>query len=300
MMGYRPMIVFITGATGFIGRKVVKRLVAAGHELRALCRRPDPDVEMNWIPGDLERPESYRFALEGVDAIIHLGALTGKALATRHDRVNHAATRALYNAARRTHIRRFLFASTIAVRYPEKANHPHAQAKEAAERALRDGQPTTVVVRPTLVLGAESPIGTQLAQLARLPLTPIFGNGLTRIQPVHVDDVADAFVDLTLTPNITRATIELGGPEALTLDELMRRFRTAAGLRPRPIAHLPMALSTSLLTRLEPLFFSVLPVTAEQLYAFRYDSTAEESPFMQERRSKLKTVDEMVRDTLAT
>lgn len=294
------MVVFITGSTGFIGRRVAKQLLTAGHRVRALCRHPDPALAADWIAGDLERTASYRPALDGVEAVIHLGGLQGKALAARHDRVNRTATCSLHDAAREAGVRRFIFASTVAVRYPEKAKHAYARAKEAAEKTLRTGRPATVVVRPTLVLGANSAVGHRLARLAHLPLPPVFGSGRVRVQPVHVDDAAEAFVDVATSPEIECETIELGGPEQLTLDELIKRFRIAAGLRPRPIAHLPIGLTSSVLDLLEPAFFSVLPFTSGQLDAFRYDSVAERSAFMEARKGRMRTVDDMVRDTLAS
>lgn len=294
-----PMDVFITGATGFIGRRVIQRLVTTGHTVHALCRRPDLKVDVEWVLGDLERPESYQPALSGVDAVIHLGALTGKALAARHDRVNRTATRSLHEAAREAGVPRFIFASTVAVRYPDKGKRPYVKAKEAAEKALREERPPTIVLRPTLVLGADSPIGNQLAQLARLPLTPVFGDGKTRLQPVHVDDVAEAFVDLAVSTDPGGATIEMGGPEELSLDELMMRFRAAAGTSSRPMAHFPVRWPRSMRGLLEPALLSMLPVTANQLDAFRYDSIAEKSSFVEARKSRLKTVEDMVRDTLA-
>ena len=131
-MGRRCL--FVTGSTGFIGRRVLHRLGARGdtvREIRCLSRRsdripPSPALtpRMTWVAGRLEEPESYEPALEGVDTVIHLAALTGKAREADYFRVNTNGTRLLLEACRRAGSPQFLYVSSVAARF-ESTNAYH-------------------------------------------------------------------------------------------------------------------------------------------------------------------------------
>lgn len=286
---------FLTGASGFIGQRTLPRLVDAGHELRCLTRSPREDRgAITWVEGDLTRPETYASALEGADAVVHLGALTGKAPADEHLRVNQAGTEALARAAAAAGVERFVFVSTIAARYPETRAYPYARAKAAAEATVRASDLAWTILRPTIVLGPASPLYGSLAGLAKAPVTPVFGDGRTRIQPIHVQDVADAVVDTLDDPETVRQAIDLGGPDVLTFDGFMKKLRAAQGKGEGPLLHLPVGLATFALSLLEPVLLPVLPVTAGQLYAFRYDGLAEATPFLQARLPKMANLDDQI------
>ncbi len=272
------MRVLVTGATGFIGQRVVPRLVDLGHDVTVLVRNEDV-AGVKSVRGDLERSESYVDALSDIDAVVHLAALTGKAPAARHERVNFEAAAELFERCKVAGIKRFVFASTVAVAYPEKKSYPYARAKESAEKALLQSGLSAVILRPTLVLGPGSPIQEALSKLAGLPVTPLFGNGKTRVQPVHVDDVADAFVRALSEETWVGQTIGIGGPTVLSFDELMNAVRQNIGKNPGPLVHLPAGLVQGGLSLIEPILLPVLPLTAGQIYAFRYDSTVADSAF---------------------
>jgi NADH dehydrogenase len=225
---------------------------------------------------------------------VHLAALTGKGTADAHRRATVEGTDALLGAAKDAGVSRFVFVSTIAVRYPEKKSYPYARAKETAEQRVKDSGLDWTIVRPTLVFGEGSPIQDSLAGLAQKPFTPLFGNGRTQVQPIAADDVARAIADVVEDPSTIGAEIDLGGPDRLSFDELMQKMRTASGRKPGPLVHLPVGITSAALSLLEPLLLWVLPVTAGQLYAFRYDSTAEPTPFLEARLPSFAGIDRML------
>lgn len=297
-----PRRVFLTGGTGFIGARARERLLRDGVDVRALTRTPRADeaagdASLTWIEGALDDPGAWTDAVRDCDAIVHLAASTGKVSAAQHARVNVDGTRALLDAARGAGVGRFLHVSTIAVRYPELRRYPYARSKLAAEELVRASGLDWTVLRPTVVLGRGSPIGASLAGLARLPATPMFGPGRALVQPVHVDDVAAACSE-ALESGLVGAAVDLGGPEVVSFADLLRRLRVAAGRPPGPLVRLPLVSTMAVLGALEPALGGVLPVTAGQLYAFRYDGVAARHPWTDGRRERAVDLETQLREAV--
>ena len=296
--GFLMQTVFTTGATGFIGRRFLADRPAAW-SIRALRRAKETSAETSgptsgelaWVDGQLEDVDGFESALAGVEAVVHLGAMTGKAPPAKFTAVNRDATGALIEAAERAGVRRFVFISTIATRFPEHDRYPYGRAKKEAEALVRSSSLDWTIVRPTIVLGAGSAIYKSLVGLGRLPMTPLFGSGQTKIQPILADDVAKALWAILDDPSTIGQAIDLGGPDVLTFDEFMGKLRRQAGRTEGPLVHLPAGLTSWALGLAEPALLPVLPLTAGQLYAFRYDSTAEDSDFMARHRSGFAGID---------
>jgi NADH dehydrogenase len=232
--------------------------------------------------------------LQGCGALLHLGASTGKAAANVHTHTNLEATRALVRAARDAGVARFVFVSSIAAAYPEVDRYPYAASKRAAEQLVVQSALDWTVLRPTIVLGAESGIAPALLALARKSRTPLFGDGAVRVQPIAVRDVARLIVDALRDKQSLREIIDLGGPDVLTFAELLNRLRTALGREPGKFLRLPLRPALSAAWLAERLIGPRLPVLAGQLYAFRYDSTARSSRFLDARMPRLMRIDALI------
>lgn len=308
---------FVTGASGLIGRELVAAARADGVEIvRALSRGAGPaesvagtsgpgksltggsplgePASVEWVRGDLRDPGPWAARLEGCRAVLHLGASTGRASADVHRATNLEATRALIRAARDAGVPRFVFVSTIAAGYPELERYPYAAAKREAEEAVRASSLAWTVLRPTIVLGAASGIGPALAKFARLPLTPLFGSGGTRVQPIAAHDCARLILEAAREAATVGATIDLGGPDVITFRELLARLRVAFGREGRHFLRLPLSASIRAAWIAERVLGPRLPVLAGQLYSFRYDSTARSSPFLDRRASTLMRLDDVI------
>jgi NADH dehydrogenase len=296
------MSTFLTGATGFIGRRLLSRL---DPERRGpvLCLVRDPEKlpaatdALRPVRGDLLDPDSYRGALAGVRTVVHVAALTGKGSDAEHFRVNADGTRRLLDAARTEGVSRFLHVSTIAVKFPEKRHYPYARSKEAAEGHVREGGPDWAIVRPTIVLGPGSPLWAKFEALASAPVLPVFGDGRNRVNPVHVDDVVTCLVGLLDSERLGGRTIEVGGRDVLTMEDFLRRMRRELRGTEGPVVHLPVRWIVRVLGTLEKVLLPLLPVSAGQFHAFLHEGVAEEGggalPPVSERRG----VDEMIRET---
>lgn len=285
--------IFVTGASGLIGRAVIDQLERrGGAHVVALSRRAQSDrPRVTWLRGDLEDVAGFAGAIAGCDSLLHLGATTGRAAASVHRRVNFDSTIALLAAARAAQVARFVFVSSIAAGYPEQIRYPYAAAKRDAEAAVMASAFEWTILRPTIVFGAASgPFPTLLAH-ADAPITPLFGPGTVRVQPILVDDVAARIVDALFDPTTRRATIELGGPAVLSFRELLIQLRAACGRAPNRFLRLPLAATIRAAWVAERCVGARLPLQAGQLYAFRYDSTAAPCAFTQARRASLTPLD---------
>jgi NADH dehydrogenase len=256
---------------------------------------PVPGAEdIRWLEGGLEDVGRFENELRAADVVVHLAAATGKADRATHFRVNVEGTRTLLEHTRRAGVSRFLFVSSIVVRYAIRPNYHYAEAKEAAEQLVRSSGLRYAIVRPTIVAGPGSPVVDGLARLAGLPLLPIFGDGRPRVQPIHVDDLALFLGDVLAGDRFAGETLEFGGPEILGIEELLRRLcRARFGRDPR-VAHIPFALVAAPLRLLEAVAPGLAPFTLGQLALFRNDGTILPNDLYEGRRAKLKTVDEML------
>lgn len=295
-----PEQLFVTGATGFIGR----RLLAALDRRRfgavtSLVRVPGALAGERVVVGRLEDASSYEGALGPATTVVHLAGLTGKAAPERYVAVNVEGTSRLVAACRRAGVRRFVHVSTIAVKYPDKRWYPYARSKEAAETIVRESGLDYLIVRPTIALGPGSPAAAGLGRLARSWLTIVPGRGRARIQPIHVDDLARVLAALVAEARFAGETVELGGPEVVEVGELLRLLSARGGRRP-PALHVPLAPLVAILGRVEGMFLPILPITAGQLSVFAQDGIIEPHPAVEGWAPMMKSVEAMVRAAAST
>lgn len=285
---------FLTGSGGFVGSRLLERLAAMG-DVVCLDASGTPDARgARTITGNLLKPDDWRGALAGCDTVVHLAAVTGKAPAKVHFDVNLRGTEALLDAATAAGVRRFLFVSSIAVRFDDIRHYPYALAKQRAEAAVRGSGLGHVIVRPTMVFGPGSPVQKGFAALAGLPISPVFDGGRARVQPIDVDDLAGLIADVVRTDPFEGATLEFGGPDVLTANELVGLLRKAAGRGAGGRLSVPTAPLRPLLSLLERIDPRLAPFTVGQLCTFRFDGVAEPNPYWLERSAELVTVPAML------
>jgi uncharacterized protein YbjT (DUF2867 family) len=256
--------VLVTGGTGFVGPHVVRALVAAGHEVRALEHRRGGagSGAQETVQGDMADPASLARAVAGMDAVVHLVAiLTGKP--EDFERVMAQGTRELVAAATGAGVKRFVLMSALGASEETKDLVPYYGAKWSMEQTVRGSGLEHVIFRPSFVFGPDGGALAQFSRIARLaPVTPIVGPGTQRLQPIWVDDVAAYFAAGLEQPAAANRTFELGGPDVVTWNELWSRLKRSLGAR-RPTVHVPFGLM-----RLQAVVLEQLPrppVTRDQL-----------------------------------
>ena len=152
----------------------------------------------------------------------------------------------------------------------------YARAKAAGEQAVRAAIPSAIIMRPSIVFGPEDQFSNRFAALARLsPALPLIGGGMTKMQPVYVGDVATAVTDAVDGKAKSGATYELGGPEVLTMREIMEIILAITG-RDRTLVSLPFGLA-----RLQAMFLQFAPgalkLTPDQVELLRADNVVSDT-----------------------
>jgi uncharacterized protein YbjT (DUF2867 family) len=260
-------VILVTGATGFIGPKIVRALRAAGRDVRCLVRDraraaaiESGDCEI--AVGDVTDPASLAPATANCEVVIHLVSIIAGSRGA-FERVMVEGTHNVVAAAEVAGARRLVLMSALGVSEETKDLVPYYGAKWHMELAVKQSALEHVIFRPSFVFGRDGGALPTFRRLAKLmPVTPVVGPGTQRLQPIWVDDVA-AFFDRAVDNAATaRRTFELGGPDAVTWDEFWRRLQRALGKR-RPLVHVPFSVMRAQATLLERL--PKPPVTRDQL-----------------------------------
>jgi NADH dehydrogenase len=261
------MRVLLTGGTGFVGPKVAHALRARGHDVRALVRDPGSAGRLStWgcelASGDVTDSESLRHAVEGMEAVVHLVAII-KGRPPDFERVMEEGTRELVVSAEAAGVRRFVLMSALGTSDENRELVPYFRAKWAMEQAVQTSNIEHVVFRPSFVFGRDGGVLPMFIRQVRWsPVTPVVGDGEGRLQPIWVDDVAEYFAEAVELPAAAGRTFELGGPEAVTWNQLYDRIRAVLGAR-RATLHLPVGLVRAAATVAERL--PGAPITRDQL-----------------------------------
>ena len=241
-------MILVTGATGFVGPKVVRALREREEPVRSLVRRPGDRSAASlasWgselVQGDMRDAPSLRRAVEGAEVVVHLVSIR-QGSDEDFRRVMEQGTRDLVEAAKDAGVRRFVLMSALGTSEETKDLVPYYRSKWEMERAVGGSGLEHVIFRPSFVFARDGGILPTFRRLARVaPVTPIIGSGRQRIQPIWVDDVAAYFAEGLANPEAANRTFELGGPDAVTWNEFWERLKRALRQR-RPSVHVPMGL----------------------------------------------------------
>ncbi len=236
-------LVLVTGATGYIGGRLVPELLAAGFRVRVVTRRPRNLADREWhdrveiVQGDASDGDSLAEALRGVGVAYYLihSLGTGKGF----ESLDRTHAKNFASAARDCAVSRIIYLGGL---YPDAEKlSPHLRSrKEVGEILLASGVPTTVL-RAAVIIGSGSASFEMLRHLTeRLPVmvTPRWVD--TRIQPISVRDVLRYLVGSATMPRQVSRGFDIGGPEILTYRQMMAAYARTAGLTPRRIKALPL------------------------------------------------------------
>lgn len=243
-----PGQVTVFGASGFVGRHVVRRLAAEG--ARVVAAQRDAEAAKFLVPmGDVgqvvpvscnvpDRAAVERL-LQGADAVVNLVGILYETGSQTFAHIHAAAPGIIAAAAAAAGIKRLVHVSALGA--DRASASAYARSKAAGEVAARKALPETVVLRPSVIFGAEDDFFNRFARLATIsPVLPLFGGGRNRFQPVYVGDVADAVVTCLGRSGTAGRTFELGGPAVYSFRELMELILAETGRR-RLLLPLPMA-----------------------------------------------------------
>ena len=236
------MRILICGGTGFVGRQVAQTLALAGHEPVIRSRHSSPALDFSRaLSADAWLPQ-----LQGVDAVINtVGALRDTPTQSL-DMLHTAAPVALFDACAQAGIRRVVQVSALGV---DHGDTRYASTKRAADEHLlalnAAGRLDGVIARPSIIFGAGGASTNLFLALARSPILLLpQAVRSSRIQPIAVRDLADVLVHL-VARDTPCGIVELGGPDPLTMDELIASLRAQMGLHPARVCDLPQWVSVA-------------------------------------------------------
>ncbi len=262
------MKVFITGGSGFVGREIIRQLLAANHSVRALVRRTNALNNFNGIEtvtGDTTHPATLRDQLSGCDAVIHLVGIVrefpGKGITFK--KLHVESTENMLQATEEQGVKRYLQMSANGTR--ENAVTNYHKTKWVAEEKVRQSNLDWTIFRPSLIYGSEDQFINMLAQLIRtLPLVPVMGDGQYQLQPVSVVDIATGFVSALDKPETFAKSYQCCGLESFSYDQLLNLIAQALGqvAGARKI-HQPLWLMKPIVAALQNI--SIFPITSDQL-----------------------------------
>ncbi|WP_297507918.1 ceramide reductase [uncultured Caulobacter sp.] len=228
-------IVAVTGATGFLGRHLVRALADDGWRPRVLVRR-DPihplwrDIEVEIVVGDLNTPGALDRLSQGAEVVIHVAGLIKAASLAAFNLINRDGARAAALAAKAAGAR-FILVSSLAAREPQLSNY--AASKRAGEEAVLEAYPGALIVRPPAIYGpGDTETLGLFAMAAKSPLLPVLSPA-TRIAMIHVEDAAAKLVAFSRTP--VPGVVELSDVrrDGYTWSEIMSAAGAVMGRSPR-------------------------------------------------------------------
>lgn len=226
----RDMRVVVTGGSGFLGGYVIPALVRKGFEVHALARSREASAIVSRLgavalPGDLDVPASIVAAFGSAQAglLVNLASLG----------FGHAPN--IVQAAETAGFERAVFVSTTSIF--TMLDSSSKEVRIAAERSIRESRLSWTIFRPTMIYGAagDRNLARLIRILTRTSLVPVPGGGQGKVQPVHVQDLAEVIVASTDVPEAAGQTFDIAGPDPMTLRELIEETARAVGKKVRVV-----------------------------------------------------------------
>ena len=237
-------MILVTGATGFIGRSLVRQLTANGHEVRVLLR-PSPrsprlpkGVPVEVAVVSLNDESGVRAAMRGVDHIYHLASAASQGLQGNLLTTDIEGTRMLANVAAGANIKRMIYMSHLGA--DRASAFPIHKSKGIAEEHIRKSGVPYTIIRSSIVFGPDDGFTTALSDIIRNSpgIVPIPGDGRTLMQPLWLEDLVTCLIWTLENPDTLNQTYEIGGGEYFTLRQVLETLMTVTNTR-RMLVPLP-------------------------------------------------------------
>ena len=223
------MKILVAGASGFLGRHVLKALSRHSHQALALSRRLPKEESCEFIACDLTKGDLPLEKIRECDAIVNLVGIKRERGNQSFQSVHVEITRRLIETAHRCGIKRFIHISVVASRPDPRL--PYHHTKWLAEEMVRESGLDYTILRPAVIYGRGDDMISHLVKMIRFfPVFPVVGRGNSILQPVDVRDVASSVVAALEKPITIGKSYDVVGPERIPLKEVVRRVAQATSL----------------------------------------------------------------------
>ena len=272
-MSRRKVTVF--GGSGFLGQRVVQRLLERDFLVRVAARHSErfaaffPDVQLDAIQADVNDDRSVAAAVAGVEGVVNAVSLYAESGPQTFQSVHVEAAARVARLAREAGVGRFIHVSGIGS--DAGSASPYIRSRGEGEKVVREAFPAATLLRPSVMFGRGDAFLLPLARmLRRLPVFPLFGRGQTQLQPVHVENVADAIAEVMQNTQ-SAMCYELGGPRIYSYRSLLELIARRLGKKPL-LVPIPFGVWHALASVAEML--PQPPITRNQVELMQLDNVA--------------------------
>jgi len=276
------MMILITGATGYIGRHLVSRLVAQGERPRCLVRNIKraasilPAGTLEFVQGDTTSPASLETAVQGVDTIVHAAFITAdlkQSAGNHYQETNVQGTANLVEAAKKAGVKRIIVISGLGTK-PDKPGS-YMQGRYLAEKMVKESGLDWTIIQPSVLFGKDAPFIKGLTDLIRTaPVVPLIGGGKVMFQPIYVEDVVTVIIKVLQEPERTKnKTYTIGGPAYYSFTQVIDALLQAMHKKrikvptPTPLVGIGAAVMEAVLPK--------PPLTKAAMTLFTFDNTTD-------------------------
>ena len=267
-------MIFIAGASGFVGGHLVDYLLAKGHRVKCLARSESAKKSLSAkgaevISGDITHPETLTNILSPEDFVVHLVGIIEERGGATFEAVHHKGTANLVAEAKYAGVKHFFYQSALGA---DKASwSAYLKTKAEAEEIVKQSGLSYTIFRPSLIIGPWDGFTKKLVEMLKLsPVLPIPGEGKAKFQPVYIKDWLVCIGKVIENPEAYAATYEIGGPEHLTYLDIVEKLSKAMGHN-RPAFKIPMGLMRLGASIFEKVL-AAPPVTSDQLRLLEQDN----------------------------
>lgn len=234
----------VTGASGFIGSHITAALIRRGHQVTGCSRRPaQHHPGLQWVTCDFAsdlRPEAWVPRLQGMDAVVNAVGIIQETGSNTFSALHRDAPRALFEACQAAGVRKVMQISALGA--DAGARSRFHLTKKAADDYLAGLDLDWTILLPSIVYGPRGKSFALFKALAALPLIPLVGDGRQQVQPIYVEDLAQAVVSLLEQLGPMQRRLAAVGPQVITVQELLETLRTWLSLPPTRPLRLPVPL----------------------------------------------------------
>ncbi|VAX16780.1 hypothetical protein MNBD_NITROSPINAE04-968 [hydrothermal vent metagenome] len=270
--GESAMRVFITGGTGFAGRNILRAIRGKGYKITAFVRAGSEEKlpfleDVDVVYGDVREPDSLTGAIKGADAVIHLVGIIREYPSSNitFEKLHFEATRNVVRAAVDAGVTRFIFMSANGA--DKDGVSAYQTTKWRAEEEVRNCGVDWTIFRPSIIFGDPEGLMEFTSEMAgvigKAPVMPVFGDGLYKLDPVAVTDVAECFAGSLNNRESVGKVFHIGGGNPVTFHEIIQIIGKALGIRKKKTVNVPFGIVSPVAGLLGR--FRFFPVTSDQL-----------------------------------